>query len=357
MTIDPTFSLFTPTLIVVSVVFPVLASVTVALRLYVKRLKKVPFYWDDWTIIVSLALCWGLSIILWVMAPEIGITRVNMPPAQAALETFKFFWINEILFSIVLGLVKISVLLFYGRIFPIPGFRRATYVMVGIIASWTIAILIVSIFKTDPVSGIWTDPKATYRIDDAAYAIAVASMSLGFDAIILIMPIFVIRTLHLPTARKVAVVAIFWLGAFCVVCAAARLHLLNKSIHSVTDNPNAYANLTIAFVFAEMEPNASVMAASLPMLRPLFATDGKGTGSSLFSGWRSKFSSSSKRSKNSSMDKEGDGSMLFKHPGGDSTGYVKAASLSDSTRELTQGAEDIYVRHDIELGSYPAAAK
>lgn len=54
MAIDPTYSLFTPTLIVVSVVFPALASVTVALRLYVKSLKKVPYYWDDWTIIASL---------------------------------------------------------------------------------------------------------------------------------------------------------------------------------------------------------------------------------------------------------------------------------------------------------------
>ncbi|KAK3214384.1 hypothetical protein GRF29_28g2918053, partial [Pseudopithomyces chartarum] len=316
MTIDPTYSLFTPTLIVVSVVFPTLASITVALRLYVKTFKKVPFHWDDWTIIMSLALCWGLSIILWVMAPQIGITRVRTRPDEASLATFKFFWINEILFSIVLGLVKISVLLFYRRVFPVPNFKLATSVMISVIAGWTIAILVVSIFKTDPVSGIWTNPKATYRIDDAAYSISVAAMSLGFDIIILAMPIFVIRSLHLPKARKFAVIAIFWLGAFCVVCAAARLHLLNESIHSVTDNPNAYANLTIAFVFAEMEPNASVMAASLPMLRPLFAGDEKGPGS----WWRSKFSSASRNDGASSTGNSGGTSVLFKHPGGDSTG-------------------------------------
>lgn len=180
-------------------------------------------------------------------------------------------------------------------------------------------------------------------------------MSLSFDAIILIMPIFVIRSLHLPTSRKVAVIAIFWLGAFCVVCAAARLHLLYKSIHSVTDNPNAYANLTIAFVFAEMEPNASVIAASLPMLRPLFASDGKGAGSALFSGWRSKLSSWDRKSRGSSMGHNSGTSGLFKHSGGESTGYIKAASLSESTKNLhaDAGNEDIYVRHDIELGYYP----
>jgi hypothetical protein len=186
MTVDPTFSLFTPALIVVSVVFPVLATVTVGLRFYVKHMRKVSLYWDDWTILISLvhaalplnfgeanrttqALCWSLSIITWVMAPSIGINHVKMSPDKAALETFKvrachstllpgvkqnitpmlqYFWINEIPFSIVLGLVKISVLLFYGRIFPIPLFRKAVTAMVAVIAGWTIAILLVRLPST-----------------------------------------------------------------------------------------------------------------------------------------------------------------------------------------------------------------
>jgi hypothetical protein len=54
MTIDPTFSLFTPTLIVGSAVFPTLATIAVALRFYVKRIKRQAFYYDDYTILVSL---------------------------------------------------------------------------------------------------------------------------------------------------------------------------------------------------------------------------------------------------------------------------------------------------------------
>jgi len=105
MTIDPTYSLFTPTLLVVSVVFPTLATFVVGLRLYVKRVKRQQFYLDDWTVIISLVvllylcrnieltsqqiLCWSLSLNLWIMAPKIGITRVKIPPERAALQTFK----------------------------------------------------------------------------------------------------------------------------------------------------------------------------------------------------------------------------------------------------------------------------
>lgn len=94
-------------------------------------------------------------------------------------------------------------------------------------------------------------------------------MSLGFDVIILSMPLFVIRTLHMPLSRKIAVAIIFWLGALCCVCGAVRLSLLYQSLYAVTQNPNIYATLTTMFFWAEAEPNVSVVAASLPMLRPL----------------------------------------------------------------------------------------
>ncbi|KAF2462568.1 uncharacterized protein BDR25DRAFT_198610, partial [Lindgomyces ingoldianus] len=207
---------------------------------------------------------WGLSIILWVMGPTIGINRIRMSPEEAALETFK------IPFSIVLGMVKISVLLFYQRLFSVSIFPRVVWFMIVVIAMWTITILLVSIFKTNPISGIWTNPEETYVIDDAAYSIAVAAMSLGFDVIVLLVPLLVIRTLKMSYRNKIAVMMSFWLDGLCCVAGAARLQLLYQGVHSVTDNPNAYANLTKAFVWAELEPNASVMAASLPMLRPLF---------------------------------------------------------------------------------------
>jgi hypothetical protein len=347
MAIDPTFSLFTPTLLVVSGLFPLLATIVVGLRFYVKRIKRQEFYLDDWTVICSLLLCWGLSANLWVFAPKIGVTRIKLPPLEATLQTFKFFWINSIPFSLVLGLVKISILLFYQRVFSVTPFKRASWVLVVMIAMWTVAIILVSIFKTNPISGIWTDPTTTYVIDDAAYAIAVASMSLGFDVIILLMPLFVIRTLHMPTRRKIAVLMVFWLGALCCVAAAARLHLLYKAIYTVTDNPNAYANLTTAFVWAELEPNASVIAASLPMLRPLFSSDEKGLGTWFSTKFGSMFSrrSSNKASYGGSDPSKGSSGSRF--------GYVKADSVTESTRELNKRGRDddrINVRHDIELG-------
>jgi hypothetical protein len=73
----------------------------------------------------------------------------------------------------------------------------------------------------------------------------------------------------MPLSRKIGVAFIFWLGALCCVCGAVRLALLHQTLHPVTQNPNSYATLTTMMIWAVAEPNVSVLAASLPTLRPL----------------------------------------------------------------------------------------
>ncbi len=50
----PSFSLISTSLVVDSVVFLVLANAAVALRFYARKIKRLEFKWDDWTIVISL---------------------------------------------------------------------------------------------------------------------------------------------------------------------------------------------------------------------------------------------------------------------------------------------------------------
>ncbi|PSN64929.1 hypothetical protein BS50DRAFT_47370 [Corynespora cassiicola Philippines] len=343
MDTERTTSLFTTASIVISVVFPSLASFVVALRLFVKHRQRQSLYWEDWTIIACVLLCWAISIDIWIFAPIVGINMTRIPQRDAALTISKFLWVNEMPFSIVLGLVKISILLFYARLFSASLFKQVSWAMIIIITMWTIAILLVSIFKTNPVSGIWTNPEETYAINDSAYVISVAAMSLAFDCIILIMPIFVIRKLQMPLRRKIGVMLVFWLGALCCVCGAARLRLSYESVHDYTSSLNEYYKLNQAHIWAQLEPNVSVVAASLPMLRPLFSTDQGGIGSwlsSKFSVFRFRSSSNTEISTGNSKRFGNLGSVV---------GYARSPGDTESTRELNG---IISVRHDIELGYY-----
>jgi len=68
---------------------------------------------------------------------------------------------------------------------------------------------------SNPILGAWRGGKLRY--DFGAFSLAVAGMSIVFDVIVLCFPLPVIRTLKMPTRRKVQIVGIFWLGGLYVV--------------------------------------------------------------------------------------------------------------------------------------------
>lgn len=72
------------------------------------------------------------------------------------------------------------------------------------------------IFAGDPVQSVWNPLEPKLRYDYAAFGLAVAGMSIVFDVIVLCFPLPIIRSLQMPTRRKVTVAGIFWLGALYV---------------------------------------------------------------------------------------------------------------------------------------------
>jgi hypothetical protein len=80
-----------------------------------------------------------------------------------------------------------------------------------------------------------------------------------------------IRSLRVNTKQKISILGIFWLGGFVCVSAIIRFVFLYNSIYRLTDfGKNMYSSITVAFIWAEVEPNCSVIAACLPTYGSLF---------------------------------------------------------------------------------------
>jgi hypothetical protein len=92
---------------------------------------------------------------------------------------------------------------------------------------------------------------------------------------ILCFPIPVIKTLRVDLKRKISILRIFWLGGFVCISAIVRFIVLYKTIYRLTDyGENQYSSITRAFIWAEIEPNTSVIAACLPTYGPLVKEGG-----------------------------------------------------------------------------------
>jgi hypothetical protein len=136
-----------------------------------------------------------------------SLHNLTICPAQ---ELFIF----NVLYTNVIPLIKISIVLLYRRIFPLPNFKIICYVLVGLLACFQISTTLVDLFGCHPIAAGWdkTIPNARC-IDPKTLYMATAGINLATDIIILCLPMPLVWGLHLPLKRKLGVSFIFVLGS------------------------------------------------------------------------------------------------------------------------------------------------
>lgn len=121
------------------------------------------------------------------------------------------FWPFTIFF------VKMSILLLYLRIFPIILFRRFDFLCIAFL---TISLLVTTpmvIWQCKPFRAAWD-----YSIDNprclkiATIAYANASINIITEVSILILPLPVLRTLHVSRRKKIALISVFSVGVMYI---------------------------------------------------------------------------------------------------------------------------------------------
>lgn len=68
----------------------------------------------------------------------------------------QIFFVEELLYSFVIAVTKVSILIFYLRLFTEPWFRSVSYCMLGITVVYGVAQLLAIILLCAPISFNWT---------------------------------------------------------------------------------------------------------------------------------------------------------------------------------------------------------
>ena len=87
------------------------------------------------------------------------------------------------------------------------------------------------------------------------------------DVWILLLPYRLIFSIPRPTREKLAVYAVFGLGAFSTLCAVIRFHFLVVALNS----KDPYYDSLGVNVWSVIEVNVGIICASMPTLRPLLS--------------------------------------------------------------------------------------
>ncbi|KAI1479226.1 hypothetical protein F4774DRAFT_425911 [Daldinia eschscholtzii] len=236
-----------PVLIDTGVLFIFIPILSVGFRFYARSLSSAKRGIDDWITIPSMVICIGLSItqVIGTFSSRattvggLGTHQILVNGQLAHTEQLYVYektkYVCELLGTIGLWVIKLSVLLFYRRIFSVRAFRIVNNIFIGLTVSWGIAFTFTVAFQCTPVSTLWDKFETDYgpyciKIQPSSFALAISDLIL--DALILVIP--------MPHRQKIAVAGMLLLGLVVVAIGITRAIIFSWVVSFTAAEPLVY---------------------------------------------------------------------------------------------------------------------
>jgi len=140
-----------------------------------------------------------------------GMHRTDLTQHEL-LTALRWFFIAQTPYKVVVGLNKVSAIVFYQRIFIGKGFQIACWTCMGIVVGWNIGAIAATIWQCVPAAGSWDKSVDAKCINSRAFWTAYAVGNILTDAMVIVLPIPQVLKLQLRVREKVMLCGVFLLG-------------------------------------------------------------------------------------------------------------------------------------------------
>ncbi|KAH8662916.1 hypothetical protein BGZ60DRAFT_530069 [Tricladium varicosporioides] len=238
-------------------------------RVFARMKLEIGLGPDDWFMIaayvmyvVDIAMAFGVAL------NGFGQHMYYLTPHQIS-QSLRFFYFAEIFYHLAITLTKLSLLLFFLRIFTAKAQKMAIWGLFGFVVVSNTAMVLVAIFQCTPIHGAWTNwayksPQAVC-VDRFSEIYASAGLSTFQDVLILLFPIPIILRLNLSTRKKGNLLVMFLVGIFVIIASLLRLPWL-KTMKDGSDP--SYDQAPVA-VWSVLETSVGIICGCLPACRTL----------------------------------------------------------------------------------------
>ncbi|GKZ32108.1 hypothetical protein AbraIFM66950_001247 [Aspergillus brasiliensis] len=202
------------TFVSVTGVMTLLSTCLVALR-FISRSLTLSIKLDDWFCLLSLIFAYGL-LCTTVLITTVGHAGIHVSQYKDPFVLERYFQItlaDMVIYNVSVGLTKISILLFYRRIFSInKTFLFYNWVVTGLTVGACIAAVFGLIFSSDPVDAQWKFWEPSTTIHNKRFWIAMGAVNILLDVTILVLPQPVVWRLNQTYQRRILLSLVFSLG-------------------------------------------------------------------------------------------------------------------------------------------------
>ncbi|PGH29743.1 hypothetical protein GX50_07497 [[Emmonsia] crescens] len=253
--------------IVVNAVFLPLTVLTVVVRLLTRGIFLRYIWFDDYVMIFAL-LCVIAFAIVMIISVDYGLGKhIWDIPLWRHISYLRLTMVESILYICGTAGMKISIILFYLRIFPPSRVHIVCDALIIFILCYSIASIFVIIFMCQPIAKFW-DVRITHGhcVNRAAAYYANAGLSIATDIMTLVIPMPLIRRLKIPLRQKIIIAFFLGMGAFVCIISVIRLF----SIYRLFTQPDSTWHANTATIWSILEIYIGIILGSAPTLRPLF---------------------------------------------------------------------------------------
>lgn len=135
----------------------------------------------------------------------------------AGTKLIQLFYVVQQLYILIQVFAKISILLFFSRIFPARWFQLTVRCSIAFLLIHGLVFLLVIVFQCTPISSTWDRSNPDRKcLNVTAIGYAGAVLSIVEDLVILVLPIPELVKLQLNIRKKIALGFMFSLGSLCV---------------------------------------------------------------------------------------------------------------------------------------------
>ncbi|KAL2826619.1 hypothetical protein BDW59DRAFT_179338 [Aspergillus cavernicola] len=256
----------------VAAVFMTVACLSVLLRCYVRGFVIKAFGWDDGAMVVAMAFYLMFSGCM-IGGSLYGTGRkFEDLTAHQRVTAMKYWWLCEIAYCFASISCKVSVCIFLMRITVKRLHIWILYIVMALTVTTGLLFMFIMLLQCKPLEYFWTRTAFDPSIQGSCVSIEIVIImtyvysvfSALCDFTVGILPIFIVRKLHMRKKTKLAVI-----GILSMACIASSAVIVRIPFVKTFRNPDfLYATVEIA-IWSNIEAGLGITAGSLATLRPL----------------------------------------------------------------------------------------
>ncbi|KAF2770284.1 hypothetical protein EJ03DRAFT_78296 [Teratosphaeria nubilosa] len=186
-------------------------------------------------------------------------------PMDGVIDYLQALFYAQLLYTCCICFIKAAILSFYWRLFSVKN-RIPILIVSGVVVAWFFAIFLAVIFTCEPINAQWniliTDRKC---IKTRTIWLSGSIVNVLTDAVLLVMPLPYVWSLHAPVPQRIALGCMFMLGCFVSVVSIVRLTVLMSLDLSSKDSTFNFSEVVI---WSVVEIHCGMICSCLPSLRP-----------------------------------------------------------------------------------------